>query len=134
MKLNPENIGISFRIMAAWINSVYLIKTSNSLEYIRTIGQGHSRTDRLTEEEWTGIRKAVKGISYLSPLFTKQRRCLMEALILNRYLYRKGINSRFHLGARKENGKMTTHAWVSVEERILIGGPVTGYEEMVRTR
>jgi hypothetical protein len=134
MKINPENIGILFRILSAWVSSVYRIKTYRSLEYIKTSGQGPGRPDPLTEREWTMIRKAVKGIRYLSPLFLKRRRCLMEALILNRYLYRMGVDSRLHLGARKENGNVSTHAWVSVGYRTLIGGPVTGYEELVRTR
>ena len=57
----------------------------------------------------------------------------MEALIVYKTLLKFGITPRFKLGAKKQKSKLVTHAWVDINGKTIIGGPVTGYEELIRT-
>ena len=57
----------------------------------------------------------------------------MEAIIVFKTLKRLGIVSLFRVGASNKEKTLSTHAWVSVEDIIVIGGSVNGYEELIRT-
>lgn len=57
----------------------------------------------------------------------------MEAIIVYETLKRLGIVSLFRLGANNKEQALSTHAWVSVEDKTVIGGSANGYEELVRT-
>lgn len=58
----------------------------------------------------------------------------MEALVVFHTLKKLGIRSVINLGTKKESNQPLAHAWVSVNGKIVIGGPITGYEELIRTR
>jgi len=58
----------------------------------------------------------------------------MEALIVYNTLIKFGITPHFRLGAKREKGQLVTHAWVDINGKIIIGGPLSGYEELIRTR
>jgi hypothetical protein len=134
MKLNAENLRIAQLILHSWAGAYYLIKFSKPQEYLANGSfeeQGHQT---LSVEDWTRVRKTVKGTRFISPLFRKKRKCLMEALIVSRGLAKNGIVTRLHIGARKEDQALSTHAWVTLEDKVLIGGPVEGYQELFRIR
>ena len=58
----------------------------------------------------------------------------MEALVVFHTLKWFGISPVLKLGTKKGNNLRSAHAWVTVNEVIVIGGPVAGYEELIRTR
>ena len=79
------------------------------------------------------VKKVVKGVNMISPLFVKRRKCLIEALIAYKTLSKFGLTPNFRLGAKKDNNRLITHAWVDIYGTTIIGGPVSGYRELIRT-
>lgn len=53
--------------------------------------------------------------------------CLVQALAAKRWLARHGIDSRVELGARKAGEALDAHAWLTVGDRVVVGGDVKGY-------
>ncbi|MBN1835414.1 MAG: lasso peptide biosynthesis B2 protein [Spirochaetales bacterium] len=50
--------------------------------------------------------------------------CLVQALAVRAMLERHGYHAELHLGVAKgDSGRLTAHAWVVHEGRIVIGGP-----------
>jgi transglutaminase superfamily protein len=45
--------------------------------------------------------------------------CLEHSVVLQRLLAKEGIEGRFRLGARKDNGDFKAHAWIEVGETIV---------------
>jgi hypothetical protein len=50
--------------------------------------------------------------------------CIQKGLAAQRLLRRSGTDARLHYGARHhpQDGKLEAHVWVSVEDKIVIGG------------
>jgi hypothetical protein len=66
------------------------------------------------------IAKAVRLAS--GNLLRDRRPCLPQALALYTMFNRRGIESRIRIGVMKdETGKLTAHAWVEKDDRIMIG-------------
>ncbi len=85
-------------------------------------------------EKWKIVKKVVKGVIRISPLFAKKRKCLMEALIVYKTLSKFGIQPCFKLGAKKHKNLLETHAWVEINGKTVVGGAVSGYGELIKTR
>lgn len=54
--------------------------------------------------------------------------CLVQALAARRWLAREGIASQLVLGARKDGDALDAHAWLTVGDRVVIGGDVSGHQ------
>lgn len=74
-------------------------------------GQGVAQVEQLT---W-----AIKVASRRIPGVT----CLSQALTLQHFLSRNGHCSELRIGVDKLNGKLVAHAWLVLDDRVLIGGP-----------
>jgi hypothetical protein len=57
----------------------------------------------------------------------------MEALIVHRTLSQYGIFSEIKVGTGKENNQLKAHAWIVLDEKVLIGGALSGYTELIKT-
>lgn len=53
--------------------------------------------------------------------FVPQATCLTKALALHILLRRAGLQSRIHIGVRKEDGRFESHAWVESQDKVVIG-------------
>ena len=133
MRLNPENIRITHLILQFWVGSIFRVVISHPSGYLIRITSVIVAEDPVTDGDRKIIQKVVKGVKKLSPLFSKKRRCLMEALVVYNTLIKFGITPQIRLGAKREKHQLVTHAWVDVNGRIIIGGPISGYEELIRT-
>lgn len=59
--------------------------------------------------------------------------CLVQALAARRWLLRKGIATKLHVGARENRSEpFEAHAWLEHEDKIVTGGDITGYVPMKR--
>lgn len=134
MRLSRENSYIGLLISYYWIVSIIQVTFRQSSSYLPEIIFEYPPQHPLSKKEWIFVRKTVKGVRKISPLFAKRRKCLMEALIAYKALKKLGIVSFFHIGASNKESTLSTHAWLSVEDRIVIGGPENGYKELVRTQ
>ena len=133
MKLTKVNLHLFLKIILNWSKTVLRIVFMQPSNYIESITSKNHSTEQLSPEEWIRVRKVVKGVRKISPLFLKKRKCLMQALIVFQTLKKLGIASDFRLGVKKEQDQFSTHAWVEIKDRTIIGGPVSGYTELIRT-
>lgn len=132
MKLNPENIEIAYYISTSWIKNIVRIQRSKSSIYFSRVSDTNTSSYFPTSAEWIKIKKVVKGVHIISSAFKKKRKCLMEALIAYDTLERIGISTTIKVGAKIDNNTIDTHAWLSIGESIIIGGPRSDYNELIR--
>ena len=60
--------------------------------------------------------------------------CLVQALAGQRWLVRQGIAAEIEVGtAKRPDGSFESHAWLRCQERIVLGGDVTGYRPLLTT-
>ena len=75
------------------------------------------------------VGRAVSGAGHRIPYAD----CLPRALATQYLLRRRGIVSNFCIGVRSEAGAFTAHAWITCNDKIVIGqldGP--GFSELKR--
>ena len=66
------------------------------------------------------IAKVVNGLARRAPW---KSTCLVKALAANKMLHKRKIDHKIHFGvASTVNTQFEAHAWVSVEDEVLIGG------------
>ena len=59
--------------------------------------------------------------------------CLPQAIATRELLRESGYPSSITIGIAKVNGEFRSHAWVTFEEQVIIGGPdVSEYQPMLR--
>lgn len=133
MKISIENLRISILIFRYWMLSAIRLVFYHPSTYLTRVIDGTKSIQSLSRDEWKKVRKIVKGIHKISPLLSKKRKCLMEALITYHCTRKSGISAVLHIGAMKENDTIITHAWVTVDNETVIGGPLNGYRELIRT-
>lgn len=119
--------------MTAWLRSVALVAFSKGSSYLGSTLHKSYAGQILTGKDWVIARKIVKGTRKISPLMNKKHRCLMEALIVHRTLSKYGIHSEFKIGTGKENNQLKAHAWIVCEGKVLVGGSLNGYNELLKT-
>ena len=133
MRLSSVNIRITFLILRFWVESIFRVTILHPSSYLLKITSERELENSITIEQRKVIKKVVKAINYINPLFAKRRKCLIEALITYKTLLKFGLTPSFRLGAKKDNSRLITHAWVDINSTTIIGGPVTGYRELIRT-
>lgn len=132
MRLSFENIRIALLIGESWVKNSIAVTFSNSALKISIEDSRNIDQQTLQPEELIRVKKVVKGIQRLSPFFVKRRKCLMEALIVFSTLKRIGVFSKIRIGARAIDKSVKAHAWVTIGQDVIIGGPVKGFEELIR--
>ena len=55
--------------------------------------------------------------------------CLVQALAVQHWLASRGVGSSIHLGVRASEAPIDAHAWLTVGDRVVIGGDVADYRE-----
>lgn len=133
MKINRQNLRILLLIMESWFVSMIRILFLKPAAYIARMQSSGNPLNEISENELVPVRKIVKGVRQLSPVIAGKRKCLVEAFIVHRTLIKLDIPAEIRLGTRKGEDGLSAHAWVTVGGRTVIGGPVKGYEELIRT-
>ncbi len=64
------------------------------------------------------IRLAVQRASRRVPGAT----CLVQAIATQHMLHSRGVQSRIRIGVEKSDGKLGAHAWLTVDDKIVLGG------------
>ena len=60
--------------------------------------------------------------------------CLVQALAGQRWLIGNGIASEIEVGtAKRPDGSFESHAWLRQQDRVVLGGDVTGYWPLLTT-
>jgi hypothetical protein len=73
------------------------------------------------EADWTRIRQIVEPVKVMSR-FVPRATCLTQALAAQILLARRGHSSNLKIGVlRNGSGQIDAHAWVQIQERVLIG-------------
>jgi hypothetical protein len=69
------------------------------------------------------IAWAVVAVSSYVPLAT----CLTQALAARALLARQGCPAQLRIGvSRAAHGQLAAHAWVEVDQRVIVGGSISG--------
>lgn len=104
-------------------------------KYLDRILESFENPEPLTENNWIMTRKVVKGTLRISHMILKSRRCLVQSMIVKDVLDKKHIKSNLKIGARRdEEKKISTHAWIEIEGKTIIGGPISNFAPLIRTR
>ena len=115
------------------MESIYRVTILHPSSYLLRITSEEVVENSITIKKRKIVKKVIKGVNMISPLFAKRRKCLIEALIAYKTLIKFGLTPSFRLGAKKEDNKLITHAWVDINGTTIIGGPISGYTELIRT-
>jgi len=77
------------------------------------------------------IAKIVNGISWRLPFLSS---CMVKALAAHQMLQKRGIPHSIHFGVHKSSPeKLEAHAWLSINQEVLIGaGGLGKYTEVNR--
>lgn len=85
-----------------------------------------SRDLDLVDEVGVAIRRLATRLPWRAD-------CLVQALAAERWLGRRGISSKLHIGVRKDSrAALEAHAWLEVGGRIVTGGESAGFDELSR--
>lgn len=61
-----------------------------------------------------------------------EKKCLVRALTVRKFLVNKGISCTIYLGVKMEGDKMVAHAWLRCGDMYLTGGNGQGYTVVTR--
>ena len=81
MRLSSENLRIVFLIFRFWMESFFRVTVLHPSSYLLKITSERETENSMTIEKRKIVKKVVKGVNMISPLFVKRRKCLTEALI-----------------------------------------------------
>jgi hypothetical protein len=113
LKLLPETVLhlFVFRIKVSFLPSKnYLPKNTR-------------QTGFLSEEKKNQSNSVARIINGLSVRVPWPATCLVKVLAANKMLLKRGIPHTIHFGVKKSAaGEMEAHAWLSVNNRVVIGG------------
>ncbi len=132
MKVNPENIRIAATVIKEWLSTIHKISYLKPIDYLRVHSKTKTISPQLSLEKRIILRKVLKAVKIISPIFRKSRKCLIEALVVHGTLTRFGVITQIHFGVKK-NGVLKTHAWLSADGKIIVGAPIQEYEELLMT-
>lgn len=134
MKFTLENTWYASLVIQFWIKNMIRVLFLKPAAYFKDIISQESTNNSLQTVDWNKVKKVVKGVQWISPAFAKKRKCLMEALVVYGTLKKVGISSTIRLGAKTTNDSIKTHAWVTIGNNTIIGGPIGNYKELIKTR
>lgn len=60
--------------------------------------------------------------------------CLVQALAAQRWLRRQGIGSAIHVGVRSAPPAIDAHAWLTIGDKVVLGGEAGDYAELPLVR
>jgi hypothetical protein len=110
----------------------YRLATRSTQELIATPATAPNAAE-LSEDQRRLVERVGFAIVRVGPRVPWRADCLVQALAARRWLARAGIPSALHIGARND-GLFAAHAWLTVGERVVTGGPVDGYVPLLDPR
>lgn len=89
----------------------------------RTMGNPREETPYEVPQEYYLEAKKVRNIVLLVCKYTPwESSCLVRALLVQHFLWRKRIPTTIYLGVNSNDKKMEAHAWVRCGSMIVTGG------------
>ena len=87
----------------------------------------HNKTHNLTDPEEKNIQKVVVLTKSISNKLPWKSRCLQEAIAMKLYLNKQKIKNIIKIGVKKDDSdNLTAHAWLTIDDTIIIGHHKTG--------
>lgn len=75
------------------------------------------------------IKPLIRRIQQISALVWWRALCLEQALTLSAFLTRKRIAHTLFIGVKRDQqNAFAAHAWVMIENEVVLGGPVDDYQ------
>jgi hypothetical protein len=105
-------------------------RRSNAAQLLGTIGARSAGPPPQDDAEARRIGRAVTRVARLLP---HEPTCLRQAIATRWMLRRRGIDSEAHLGIVRTE-PFEAHAWVTVGDVVVQGGPVVGATELAVLR
>lgn len=79
----------------------------------------------LTKADWRIVRKVARYTNVLSKFALFKSKCYDKALTVKKILNSENIPSALLMGVKTSEEKgMEAHAWISCDERLVIGGEI----------
>ena len=104
--------------MAAWSAVLPVLKHLLPLHVLTRLmwpsSQAAPRSDRERK-----VRFLARRIYRARP-FLRRDNCLERSLLTYRFLAREGVGPRLVLGARRSEGRISAHAWVTIDGRPIV--------------
>jgi hypothetical protein len=96
---------------------------------------GHEDRESKMEEVDENLKYAYRVAVHVNRIthhLPWDKRCLVRALTVRRFLLKKHISCTIYLGVKMEDGKMVAHAWLRCGRIYLTGGNGEGYTVVTR--
>lgn len=112
-----------YLLAAAWMLclvrlSLCIFSFSSILRYVESIGPRAARAPKPGQPEIEQFARALAIAGRLIP----QASCLTQAIALQLFLARRGLQGQLHIGVTKDDeSSLKAHAWVERHGRILVG-------------
>lgn len=91
------------------------------------------RATRLSQRQQEVVERVAFTVPRVAVRMPFRADCLVQAMAARRWLASAGIPARLVLGVpRDKPATFEAHAWLSVGDRIVTGGDVSGYAPLVR--
>ena len=85
-----------------------------------------AREDRIVERITYAVPRVAARVPWRAD-------CLVQAMAAKRWLSARGIGSTIHYGVPRQKGeRFEAHAWLTVGERLVTGGDISGFVPLKR--
>jgi hypothetical protein len=92
-------------------------KVRRYLDWFASVFPGHQGISVYSQE------RIVWAVQVVGTRLLGDKPCLTQALAVQMLFKRRGVNSKLHIGIRKDTErKVLAHAWVEKDGQIVIGG------------
>lgn len=89
--------------------------------------EGQESPDKEPLEVYRYAHRVAYAVNTICSRTAWESKCLVRALVAQRLLKRKKINSTLYLGCKMGENKMLAHAWIRCGEMYVSGGDGEGY-------
>jgi hypothetical protein len=112
-KLSPTDKGLYYEALITSIKVKLMVTCLPLRWYASYLGKQHLVTaENNIENSYSMIFRISQAIVRSQKTVPWPTRCLVNAITAKVMLREKGLESTLYLGVRKENEKMTAHAWL----------------------
>ncbi|MEW6257169.1 MAG: lasso peptide biosynthesis B2 protein [Pseudomonadota bacterium] len=107
-----------FRMIARWLGAAAPLPAPAPVDGLCEVDPGMGHPERCFE----GCRRLARTVERAARRSPVPLTCLVQALALWILLHRRGILGTIRLGVRPGKAGPEAHAWLSVADRIILGG------------
>lgn len=91
--------------------------------YKKYLGKHNEESSYTTDpDSEKTIYRISWAVSLLGKHFSWGKKCLVQALVAQRLLYRRGLESTLYMGVKKEEKNISAHAWLRCGNIYVTGG------------